>query len=152
MERCGVPAVVADLGMRSGEANKESENGSDFYELSVVVEPGPPDDVLWVGLFQGYGAFKNQAPQPGTYTIAGEDANAEECGACIALDINATDTSAERSLLAVSGQLTITSVNGSVSGSAQNLVLQEYDLQSGEILPNGCTTSIGEISFSAPLQ
>jgi hypothetical protein len=152
MEQCGVPATVDDLGMRSGEAYKESEDGNEVYELAVVVDAGPPDDVLYVGLFEGYGAFKNQAPGPGTYTIAGEDASAIDCGACVVLDINATEDSAERSLMAVGGQLTITSVNGTFSGSAQNLVLQELDLESGEVLPDGCTTSIGNVSFSAPLQ
>ena len=149
---CGVPVSIADLGARTGQGYKESENGSDFYELSVVVNPGPPDDVLWIGLFAGYGAFANGNPAPGTYTIAGDDASAVNCGTCVLLDINATEESAERSLMAVSGQLTIEQVGATVSGRAENLILQEIDQMSGAPVSGGCSTSIASVTFSASIQ
>ena len=152
LELCGVPSSISDLGMRTGTGYKDSESGDDFYEAELVLREGPPSDVLWLGLFEGYGAFKNDAPKAGTYTISGDDASPADCGACIMLDINATADSAERSMIAVSGELRISSVDGSVSGSAQNLVLKEVDLMSGEVVADGCSTSIENIDFSAAIQ
>lgn len=53
--------------------------------------------------------------------------------------------------LAQSGTLELASVEGSLTGTAANLVLAEYDKGPDTLIPGGCTTTIDSFSFDTAI-
>jgi hypothetical protein len=108
-----------------------------------------PDSEIEIGLWDGYGAFADSPAAPGSYPIAGDDADPSLCGLCVELSV--TSGEVERRLFATGGALDVESVDGTLSGSGSSLTLEEIDGQ-GEMVAGGCRSVIDRIDFSATLE
>jgi hypothetical protein len=122
-----------------------------FY---AQVGTGDPPDFIEITLVDGAGAFAAGTAQPGSYDLATE-AMAEECGVCVALliDLDVTsdaDVEPAQSLYAVSGSVTVTSVDGNLTGSLENVVFQRYD-ETAEDFDAACQSTLATGTFDAPL-
>lgn len=137
-----IPAPTAEGGV--------DEDGQ-YYELYADLDTEPSNQ-LEVSLWTGYGVFADAAIAPGTYTISGDETSYELCGACAAIwaDYDPVADEVRQELMAQSGTIVIDSIEGTMAGSLVDVVFQEVDPDTGEVVPDGCTTTISA-PFSAAL-
>lgn len=142
--RCLIPGDYGALGAVTGEAGMMGG-----ITATITLDPGPPRDTFFLKLVSGNGVFAGGIA-PGTYSIAGVDANLLSCGLCVHViaDIVA-GSGPSKFYLATSGTVTLSSTTAPITGSAEDLQLSEVDLASGAPVPGGCTGSIESISFTA---
>ena len=114
-----------------------------------------PDEIV-IELYAGWGVF-TAGLRPGTFPLTGAELSYQTCGACVFVE---ADISAEGNVgqeyFATGGTLTLTSVSGRLTGSLSNVTFQHvlFDGKTGQMNPvgDGCQTSIGGLSFDAPIQ
>lgn len=142
---CLIPASYGDLGSKTGT---QGANGNGDVTATFEVDAGPPRDTFFIKLVDGNGVFASGVT-PGTYTIAGDDADFNNCGLCVHIiaDIVAGQ-GPTKFYFAHSGTVTLTGTSNPVSGSAQNLMFREVALATGQPLPGGCTSSLQAIAFT----
>ena len=114
--------------------------------LTVVLDPGPPKDDLFLKLVTGKGVFA-AGLKTGTFPITGAEATSDQCGLCtnIIADI-VVNQGPTKFYFADAGTIMLTATNP-IAGSAQNLHFVEYDLGTGQAVQHGCTSTIASISF-----
>jgi len=141
LTRCLVPADYGALCSRTGIPDLTTPNS-----LTVVLDPGPPVDDLFLPLTAGKGAFAGGTLMTGTFTIGGSDARLDTCGLCtsIAADVDPAQGPA-KFYFADSGTVTLTATD-KLAGSAQNLHFVEID-GSGAPVTGGCVSTIASITF-----
>ena len=145
LSRCLIPADYGALGARTGT---QDATGTGTPSITVVLDPGPPKDDLFVKLIAGKGGFA-AGLAPGTFTIGGADASFTDCGVCTNILANIDPASGPgKFYFTDSGTVTITTTNP-VAGSAQNLHFVEIDLATGSAIPGGCATTLGSITFGS---
>ena len=115
---------------------------------TMTLDPGPPRDTFFIKLEPNKGVFSTGV-KPGTYTISGVDAGFSTCGLCVNIiaDI-VSGQGPSKFYFAESGSVTLTSTTTPVSGSGQNIVLREVDINSGQFVPNGCRATIDSVMFT----
>jgi hypothetical protein len=87
----------------------------------------------------------------GTFTISGADGNFLSCGLCTNLIADIKPASGpSKFYFADSGTVTLNSVAAPFSGSAQNLLFFEIDINTGTKVPGGCMAKIDAMTFSTP--
>ncbi|HEU4726384.1 MAG TPA: hypothetical protein VFT22_00780 [Kofleriaceae bacterium] len=147
--QCLIPASYGALGDKTGTADLTIADS-----LTVVLDPGPPRDDLFVKLIAGQGAFAGGI-KTGSFTIAGADAAFTTCGLCVSLiaDI-VSGQGPSKFYFADAGTITLTSAtprSGStpsqIAGTAQNLHFIEVDA-GGAPVAGGCSSTLGSIGFS----
>jgi hypothetical protein len=154
---CYVDESLGDLGLMDlAEASQVNQSGSmgalKVYRLNADLNADEEYDVLSLQLWDERGAFVGPA-EPGTYTIGGEETNFNTCGVCATVLGNIVPMQGARQFyIAQSGTITIDSISPTFSGSITGLTLQEFDLNTGAAIADGCTTVIDNASFSAELQ
>ena len=107
-------------------------------------------DLLEVSLWDGLGEFAGGVAQPGTYMLGAGD---EECGVCVALYVGLdpnSDAEPNQVHVAVSGTVTIDSVDGNLRGSLSNVTLHRVDATTGDFDAT-CESSVTSATFDAPL-
>jgi len=141
LTRCLILADYGALGTKTGTPNTISANS-----LTIVLDPGPPVDDLFLHLTAGKGAFAGGTLMTGTFTIGGADARLDTCGLCtsIAADVDPAQGPA-KFYFADSGTVTLTATD-KLAGSAQNLHFVEID-GSGAPVTGGCVSTIASITF-----
>ncbi len=102
-----------------------------------------------VGLWDGFGGFAESPAAPGSYPIAGEDADPTLCGLCIELTVTTGDV--ERHLFATGGAVDVGAVDTLIEGSGTAVSLEEID-DDKEFVDGGCRALIDRVEFSAPLE
>jgi hypothetical protein len=114
--------------------------------LTIVLDPGPPRDSFFIKLNAGKGAFAGGLAN-GTFQITGADAQSPNCGLCVNIiaDIVAMQ-GPSKFYFATSGSVTLTSTQPPI-GTVSNLAFVEVGVN-GDVMPGGCTASIGSMSFS----
>lgn len=139
---CLVLPSYGDVGSKTGT--------SGMGGITVVLDMGPPRDSFYLKFVSGKGVFAGGIA-PGNYTISGVEAEYNNCGLCahIIADI-VTGAGPSKFYFADSGSVNLTSTSGPITGTATNLTLKEVEITSGAFVTNGCTTSIGSISFTSP--
>jgi hypothetical protein len=143
--RCLIKGNYGALGMISGMTGSVGVSATTF---TATLDPGPPGkDDFFLKLVAGHGVF-TVGVMPGTYSIAGADTGFLSCGLCtnIIADIIPSQ-GPSKFYFTDSGIITLTSVVGTVSGSASNLHFVEVDLTTGSPIPGGCTATIDSVSF-----
>jgi hypothetical protein len=116
-------------------------------------------DYLTIELWAGYGAFTGADISATTVTISGDETDYYTCGACLVLYTDLTDDGSggvnfAHTYMAQSGQLTLTSVSGTLSGSLTNVALANatFDDTNYVTTPVGdCNTTISG-TFSMPIE
>jgi hypothetical protein len=150
--QCLIPTDYGALGTKAGTPDKTTAN-----TLTIVLDPGPPKDDLYVMLVAGKGAFAGGALTTGTFPISGVDASFTDCGLCINVlaDIVA-DQGPTKFYYADSGTVTLTQATATTgttasmfAGSAQNLHFVEVNFATSAAIPGGCTSTIASITFGS---
>ena len=143
LSRCLIPADYGALGAKTGTANQTTADS-----LTIVLDPGPPKDDLFVHLIAGQGVFSGGALKTGTFPLTGADTNLATCGLCttIIADIVAGQ-GPTKFYFTDSGTVTLTSTNP-IAGSAQNLHFVEVS-SSGAPVSGGCVTTVASITFGS---
>lgn len=143
--RCRIAGDFGALGSLTGTAG--TMGGT---TVTVTLDAGPPRDTFFLKMVTGKGVFAGGVA-PGTYTIAGVDAQYENCGLCVHIiaDI-VTGSGPTKFFFADAGTVTMTSTSPPIAGSAQNLHFVEVDINTGQPVAAGCQGSIDSISFSTP--
>jgi hypothetical protein len=146
LTECLIPADYGALGTRTGT---QDATHTGTPSITVVLDPGPPQDVFFLALGAGKGAFAGGL-KTGTFTLDGTaDASFKTCGVCTSVLGNIDATSGpSKFYFADAGTVTLTTTNP-VTGSAQNLHLVEIDLGTSMAIPGGCTATLGSITFGS---
>lgn len=140
---CLIPASYGALGAKTG-----TQGAMGGVTATFTLDIGPPRDTFFLKMVTGKGVF-SAGITPGTYTIAGADADYNDCGLCVHIiaDIVAGQ-GPSKFYFAHMGSVTLTSVGNPITGTAQNLMFREVDIGSGAPIAGGCTSSIDSIEFS----
>lgn len=118
---CGVASDHGDLGMLTATAGSVLQNGSTTARTHYLDVPTPATatqttpDILTVELWDDYGVFEGGAARTGTFTLTGDEADYDTCGACVLLAANVAANVPSKLLLATSGTVTVTSI-GTATG------------------------------------
>jgi hypothetical protein len=127
--------------------------------LLTLQDPDGPADVLFVELYEGYGAMSGGIV-PGTYSIEGAETWFPTCGVCayILSDFDGVNGSSTSNLQASAGVVTIDEVDaqpgGMVVGRVSGLRFREVmwdEAGNQSDVPEGCTSSITKLGFVAQL-
>lgn len=143
---CSVRPSFGDLGALAGEAARSSE----FFGMQLVIEAGPPTDTLTVSLWEGFGVFA-EGVTVGDFELTGNEIDPELCGACVGVFADVSTTlegglTAEVLYMPTGGTMHVTSIDGTLSGSLENVTLDAISLQGNPV--EGCTTAIDSVSFA----
>jgi hypothetical protein len=143
---CGIPGDYGALGTTTGT---QDATGTGTPSITVVLDPGPPKDDLFIKLITGKGAF-TAGITPGTFTIGGADASFADCGLCTNILANIDPAAGPAKFYFTdAGTVTIATTNP-VSGSAHDLHFVEINLATGTATPGGCTATIASLTFGSP--
>lgn len=142
--RCLVKGNYGALGSLTGTRNMTATATT----ATMTIDPGPPRDTFFVKLEPNRGVFSTGV-KPGTYAISGVDAGFSTCGLCVHIVADIVSGSGPTKFyFAESGSVTLTSTTTPVTGSAQNIVFREVDINSGQFVTNGCSATIDSVSFT----
>ena len=109
-----------------------------------------PAGHLVVDLWEGYGAFSGGFAT-GTFPLTGAEADWEDCGLCVRVsDYDSGTGSFSDHYMAQGGSVTLSSINGQLTGSLSNVVLRHIVVSGSTSSnhPDGCTTMITSASFT----
>lgn len=119
---------------------------------------GEKPDLIEIELWDDLGAFEGGVAAPGTYQIAGDEAQVVTCGVCLYIYSDATVVDgevvdSEKDYIATGGSITVDSVAGNFTGSISDLTFTEIDWTSelGTPLEGGCQTVIPSATFDVPI-
>jgi hypothetical protein len=128
----------------------------DNYYLYADLNTDASPDVLLIDLYKGFGAFMSGFPTgPQAVSLTGAEASYDSCGACVmALTDYTMSGPTGDPYFATGGTLNLTSVsNTSIAGTLSNVTLVhstiDMDTNVTTAHPDGCTSTLGSISFSA---
>ncbi|HWU91503.1 MAG TPA: hypothetical protein VN253_29750 [Kofleriaceae bacterium] len=138
--RCLITGNYGDLGTKTGTTSQGPATST------IVLDPGPPRDSLFIKLNAGKGVFAGGL-STGTFSISGVDADFSNCGLCTNLiaDIVA-GSGPTKFYFADSGSVTLTATNPP-AGMLSNVHLNEV-MPSGTVVPGGCQGTISALMFS----
>jgi hypothetical protein len=143
---CVVPTEgYGDLGAVTMEAGLE--DGEIFGLATLTVQP---ETNLMVLLRGGAGVFAGGSITTGTFTLDDGGDDGETCGAC-AVVFGSLEEEGDI-WVASGGTIVLTSVEGQLTGSLQNVSFTHRDGDSGAVLNDGCTTSLVSATFNAPIE
>jgi hypothetical protein len=145
-------ALTPSLCIQDPGDDATTEN-DDVIVMRAPLEAGTPFDELELQLWAGYGALENGFAS-GTYPITGDELRYSTCGVCVFLSTDRTDESTYvDDYFATGGTVTLTSVDGVLTGSVSGLTFEHVTLDSGDTEPvgDGCDTAVGAATFTAPL-
>jgi hypothetical protein len=154
-------ALTPDFEAGRGE---QSEMPGSFviYARGPLADGSP--DLLFLTLWDGYGAFAGGAVAAGTYTIAGVDASFVDCGLCVYVlsdfddqgNQDPSDDTYTQVYMAESGTVILDSVTGNLSGSLDDVTFRHVRLPDapGEMQtdhPSNCHAHLAGATFDAPI-
>jgi hypothetical protein len=172
---CPVEATVGPfdpLEMQAFHFTQPPDQGADpdpsVRAISAAgrIDPGdvPPADLLFVELWDGFGAFSGGQIAPGEFTIEGAEANLADCGVCIYAYGDAQSAGGQvtiaKQYMAASGTVTVDAagtragndITGNFTGSISGLTMIEINQDTGEPVSGGCETAIQSVSWDAPIE
>ncbi|HUS30203.1 MAG TPA: hypothetical protein VMZ53_16965 [Kofleriaceae bacterium] len=151
---CGVAQNQGDLGNLTGFAGTQLQDGSTTQrirwvgsETAATANQASPD-VLYVELWDGFGAFTGGAARTGTFTISGNETDLDTCGVCVMMLANVTNNTPAKTLVATSGTVTITSVGTTAGQMTQATVTNASFTEVTCNQTNGCTNVAGSTCTS----
>ncbi|MBP6840279.1 MAG: hypothetical protein KA190_23475, partial [Kofleriaceae bacterium] len=133
------------------------------YSIQVAkqLEPAEPTDFLLVELYSKFGVFQNGVVT-GTFNLTGEEANYVDCGACVRLLTDATQSDYGDDYMANGGTLNITAaadaVGETLTFTLSNVTFRHVDftVMNNQVTAqadnaSGCTTTISNATFTGAL-
>jgi hypothetical protein len=125
----------------------------DVIFLRAPLEAGSPFDEIEIQLWSGFGALSAGFAN-GTYPIAGDELQFATCGVCVFINTNRTDPQTyEDDYFATGGSVTLSSVQGNLTGTVTGLTFEHVTLAQGESTPagDGCVSAVANASFDAAI-
>jgi len=124
------------------------------YGLVAALDQGPPQDIFEVQFWNGFGVF-SEGVETGTFSIAGDETNLNDCGLCaLILGDLAANGATSTVLVAQGGTFQLDEVQlevgGALRGSATALHFRQVD--SGGVIAGGCAVSMDNIAFDVTLE
>jgi len=162
------PSYSVTFGSNEQQANAGSNANEAKVAYLANLTRANPIDLIDIELWTGTMEFMT-AVATGTFDLSmKQNNNWFTCGACAAVwpqvmvgsdGSLAIDTAyfQNNQYQATTGTMTLTSVNGNITGSLSNVTFKHINLQgSGSAsmqvdAPDGCTTSISSLNFTAPI-
>jgi hypothetical protein len=130
------------------------DTADEVMTLTLKLQDGIPRDEVEVTMWDGLGTFKDGIKE-GTYDIKGDDLDYKYCTLCVVLYDQVNLFGGNRGwYMATGGSLTLTSVDGNLTGSLANLTFQHvYEDNGGHSVPwaDGCTTSVTGLGFDTEI-
>ena len=122
-------------------------NGGPYYFEGVLPSSDRSFDVLTMDFYDGFGAFESGIA-PGSYIIAGDDLDPDNCGLCIKIYANIDDQGNENSVfMAMGGSVTISELTTGLVGTLSNVTFQQIQ-SDGTPEPGGCASEIVAGAFN----
>ena len=150
----GTPMITGlPLQQAFREAQPEAPAGWYVHALSSRLDGTQTYDSFQIELWDGYGVYQGVQAHAGSFTISGEETAAMTCGVCLFLRADFDPNTGEfaQIYLAQSGQVTVTSVTGTVAGSISNAQFIRLDANFNPV--GDCQSSLsGPLVFNAPVQ
>jgi len=146
-QACVVPtAGFANVGALTMTVTSADGN----VDGSGALASGTPPDNLHIDLFAGFGAFAAGAVTTGTFQLTGDETSFNACGACVTIAGDEVAEEAKGLWMASGGKLTLTSVQGRLTGKLENATFVHVDLANPEMpLGDQCSTSVMNATFDA---
>jgi hypothetical protein len=147
-----------------GSGVRGSGEPHNLYYISRL--QSTPLDVLYVDLWAGYGVFTGTDITAGTFQISGGDTNVKDCGLCIFVVTDVTQSTIGDWYIATSGSVTLTNVSmagnigsdGSAhfAGTLSNIVLKHLNKSAGggpadPYHTDGCSSMIPSATMDAAM-
>ena len=125
----------------------------DVIVLRAPLQTGSPFDELQIELWSGYGALTGGFAT-GTYEITGDELQYFTCGVCVFINADREGEDYVEDYFATGGSLTLTSVNGNLTGSIDGITFEHVTIdQDGMSAPagDGCESVVTSATFTAPI-
>ncbi len=156
---CVVNRELGDLGSLAGaRVGIEMMAGGKSlflgYPLQRDREARP--DVLSLELYEGQGVLQNGI-KAGSYEIKGDETQYATCGLCVLVlgDLDRQKAAVAQTFMAQSGTVTLTSVEGRLIGSLENVVFLAVAIKEttneSPIQPAGCTSRLSSATFDGDI-
>jgi len=139
--KCLIAGFYGDLGAKSGSMAQGATTST------IVLDPGPPRDSFFLKLNANKGVFA-AGLAPGTYTLAGADLSFTNCGACVNIVADISNTGPTKFYFATAGMLTLTATQPP-AGSISHVTFTEVT-SAGTPVASGCTARIDAMTFTTP--
>jgi hypothetical protein len=137
--RCLIQGYYGDLGAKLGTTSQGVTTST------IVVDPGPPRDVVFLKLNAGKGVFAAGLAN-GTFPLTGAELGNTTCGACVNIVADITNTGPTKFYFATGGSVTLTATSPP-AGTFTNVTFQEVT-SGGAMVPGGCDAKITSMSFT----
>jgi hypothetical protein len=136
------------------EPNATEPTGHQIIFLANLTD-ADPIDVLYIELYEQFGAFAGTDIKTGTFMLIEDDAAYSSCGACVTIGAKVSDAGPEAYYSARGGTLTLTSVTGRLKGSLTDVmlsrVLTNEDGNPSDTPTYDCNTQIVSATFDTEL-
>lgn len=162
---CLVPASFGDVGaLTNGSAVVIPQDAAQPAGKKIVLfnvaftdpaTPSAPPDILHLEFWDGLGVFA-AGFKPGTFTIAGDEADFFRCSTCVvvAADFAEASNTPARTYMAKGGTVTLTAIDptagtGKLTGSIAGVSFGGVDVSGTTqlALTDGCTTAVSNMTF-----
>jgi hypothetical protein len=149
-ETCVVPlggfGAIGDVVVTVNTASAPALSTS--FPLDQTTAP----DTLFIELWDGWGAFPDQVTT-GTFPLTGEEGSYSTCGACVFIRGDVVGPGSTTGFwMATGGTLTVTSIEGNLTGTLSNVTFAHMANGSQTVPANdGCETSIESAAFDGPI-
>jgi hypothetical protein len=151
-----VEADYGDLGAAQGFADVFDYSGEGDSRIAIMpLNDDPLSDFLQLELYAGAGAFSDGEVTTGTFQITGPELQYETCGVCVKIRVDTEvvggNLSYEQEYLATGGTVTVSSINGRLTGSMSNITFErvqiEYPSGHSTPTPDGCESNLDGVTF-----
>lgn len=147
--RCIIPSTFGPLSTLPGQLFRA--NGGSSWRAELPLE-APATATLAIELVPGFPPFEEGVTTVSNHVLTGPDLNYGTCGLCLRLLTypNGEEESL-RHYYVTGGTITVSEVEGGMTGTASNLTFEEVTLNETTFyttpVPDGCETSITSVSF-----
>jgi hypothetical protein len=137
------------LGNQTAYVPRGADRSPDDLVGLSLLNDAEPFDLMILDLWSGYGALADGLA-PGTYQITGDELDFQTCGVCLyfVADCNA-EFDCQQAYFATGGTVTITSTAPNLAFTISNLTAQQADIDTLELIEDGCTSEIELALFDA---
>lgn len=154
---CSVPAEFDNVTLLDPIADADAAAPTEAIYYSALLDDTAVYDTLEFELYGDEGTLFEGAVETGSYELTGEQTDYATCALCVLLysdNDDANDTGGAI-YMPTSGTLTLTSVEGRLTGSLTNVTLVEVEI--GEDfattpVAGGCSTLITSASFDTEIE
>jgi len=151
------PDITIVDGQSEGSVGfQDGTTGPQYIDVTVPLTQGGGSHFLNLSLWDGYGGLSGGL-QPGTIELTGDELSIADCGACVLVGSDATETEA---LMASGGSVTISAVSTTVgsefTATLSNVTFRQIGLDenTGMVtdVAGGCEASLAGAQISATIQ